>query len=230
MGWRTDRLLRAAKMRLEHVAYRAGLMSKKDVERLREYWHDPSDDANQPERYAEHPDRSKFLIERIDELATRPSSILEVGCNVGRNLHFLREAGFAPLTGVELSGKALETLRRVYPGLADAVTLLHAPAEEALRPLAADSFDLVFSMAVLVHIPPPGSDEVFTQMARVARRNIVTIEDETLHTERHFPRDYERIFSRLGLRQIAVFDGATMAKRDFTTDYVARVFEKPAAR
>ena len=226
MGWRTDRLLRAAKMQLEHVAYRAGLMSKKNVERLRDYGHDPSDDANQPERYAEHPDRSRFLIERIDALAPRPESILEVGCNVGRNLQFLREAGFSTITGIELSAKALDTLRRVYPGLADAVTLVNQPAEEALRPLASGSFDLVFSMAVLVHIPPPGADEVFEQMARVARRNIVTIEDEKLHTERHFPRDYERIFTRLGMRQLAVFDGSTMAKRDFTTDYVARVFEK----
>lgn len=226
MGWRTDRFLYRAKMRLYHLAYRAGLVPKKDVERLRRYWERPSDEANLPERYAEHPDRSRFLLERMAELAHKPASVLEVGCNVGRNLQFLREAGYRPLTGIELSALALETLKRHYPGLADAATLIHGPAEEALGKMDTGSIDLVFSMAVLVHIPPPGAEQVFADMARVARHNIITIEDERLHTERHFPRNYERIFSALGWRQIAVYDGKTMAKRDFSTDYIARVFDK----
>jgi len=41
--------------------------------------------------------------------------ILEIGCNVGRNLNHLYENGFKQLTGIEISENAINALKRMYP-------------------------------------------------------------------------------------------------------------------
>ena len=56
-------------------------------------------------------------------------------------------------------------------------------------------------MAVLQHIPPE-NDEVFAHIARLGKYNLLTIEDESYSSSRHFPRNYKVVFEKLGLRQI----------------------------
>jgi 2-polyprenyl-3-methyl-5-hydroxy-6-metoxy-1,4-benzoquinol methylase len=56
---------------------------------------------------------------------------------------------------------------------------------------ARDSHDIVFSMAVLEHIHEDSS-VVFEEMRRIARKLVVTIEDEHERGWRHFPRDYSK--------------------------------------
>ena len=218
-------LVSRAMMKLRHYGFRYGVLRKKGTEDLRRYWEDPLHAGNKPEKYAEHPERSRYLLELLGDLDPKPKGALEVGCNVGRNLHFLQQAGYET-TGIELSAKAVAALRETYPALAAGARIINAPAEEALRDLPAKGFDVVFTMAVLVHIPPPGCDGVFREMARVAKNHIITIEDEGLHTERHFPRDYEQIFAPLGFRQIKMHGGDVLDKRDFTPQYVTRIFER----
>jgi SAM-dependent methyltransferase len=189
---------------------------------LHEFWRDP-DATNRPERYIEHAGRSEFLLEFIGPYVTPQTSILEIGCNVGRNLARLHDAGYRRLTGIEISGDALAVLRQTYPDLAATAELINAPVEDAIRELADDSIDVIFTMAVLEHIHPD-SEWIFDHVARVARSTVVTIEDERHVSQRHVPRDYGQVFTSRGLDEVA--HQSLDKDMGFGGPYEARAFRK----
>lgn len=171
------------------------------VEHLRAYWCNPDDGQNSPLGYIADKNanlRSSALVSFVRHiLPDKNATILELGCGTGRNLHYLHAAGYHNLLGIELSPKYLEALREHFPHLSGLV--LQGPIEDIL-PQLPNIYDLVFSMAVLEHIPPE-SEAVFQQIARVAK-NLVTIEDEKTESWRHFPRNYREVFCSLGLQYL----------------------------
>jgi SAM-dependent methyltransferase len=196
---------------LKQLRRRLRPASKDEIHR---YWKAPDDGSNQPEDYLDPKGgkaRSEFLLSLID--LPRDASILEVGCNVGRNLNHLHEAGYRNLTGIELSEQAVEVLRREFPHLAD----IWVGAAEDILPTF-DRFDLVFTMAVLVHIHPASEQAVFGELARIAKKLIV-IEDERSETWRHFPRRYGPIFEDFGMKQVHEAEPVGLPG-----SYVARIF------
>ena len=197
------------------------LLPKND---LHGFWRDPNA-TNRPEQYIEHTDRSAFLLEFAGPYLAADSRILEIGCNVGRNLAHLYDAGYRRLAGIEINGDALDALRRTYPEMAASADLINAPVEDAIRTLGDGSFDVVFTMAVLEHIHPD-SEWIFGEIVRIAGSAVVTIEDEQHVSQRHVPRDYGAIFESLGLQQVA----HRSLDRDmgFGGPYEARAFRKPA--
>jgi SAM-dependent methyltransferase len=170
-------------------------------DRLHEYWRRPWDGDNLPDSYVEGDDRSAFLFELIARHSSPDARVLELGCNVGRNLRFLLDNGYERLEAIEISGPALERMKDVHPHVAAAATVHNAPLEDVLPTLPDGSFDVVFSLAVLEHIHPD-SESVFAEIARVAGGVLVTVEDEAVHSWRHFPRNYRKIFEPLGLEQV----------------------------
>jgi SAM-dependent methyltransferase len=189
---------------------------------LHEFWRDP-DQTNRPERYLEHSGRSAILAEFIRPYVTPDASILEIGCNVGRNLAWLHHEGYRRLTGIEINAEALAVLRETYPDLASTARLINAPVEDAITELADDSIDLVFTMAVLEHIHPD-SEWIFDHIVRVARSTVITIEDERHVSQRHVPRDYREVFTSRGMREVAHLGlGKEMG---FGGPYEARAFKK----
>jgi SAM-dependent methyltransferase len=170
-------------------------------ERIHQYWRKPWDGKNAPAGYVA-PDagtRSRFLVDLLSAHAPRDASVLEVGCNAGRNLAYLHAAGYTRLAGCDISGPAIALLRATYPELA-AVSVLEGPAEELLATLPSDAYDVIVTMAVLEHVHPD-SGSVFADMARVAR-TIITVEAEAARTWRIFPRNYRMVFERLGFAQV----------------------------
>lgn len=199
-------------------------MSQLPRERIHEYWRHPWDGVNKPQRYLQGKERSEFLVDLVREYATTSSKILEIGCNVGRNLHYLHEAGFRSLFGIEISEDAVKEMGVSFPELARDARIYVQPAEEALPSLEDRKFDLTFTMAVLEHIHYE-NDWLFAHIVRVTGRTFISIEDEKNVSERHFPRNYRRVFEALGMRQVERIGGrriAGLASRYF----VARVFER----
>src|SRR5262249_31933945 len=83
-------------------------------------------------------------------LATIPmhASFLEVGCNVGNQLLLLRETGYSNLSGVELQPAAAELAKVRVPEAS-----IQQGSAFAL-PFDDETFDIVFTSAVLIHISP----------------------------------------------------------------------------
>ena len=158
------------------------------------YWLNPTPE-NLPHKYLEHNGRSDMLVDIVkNKIALETDrTILEIGCNVGRNLSCLEIAGYTNLAGVDVNKKALD--------MVTATTCLMLGPIEKILPRILQPYGLVFTMAVLQHIPPE-NEAVFKDVARLGKYNLLTIEDEEYSSSRHFPRNYKAVFEKLGMTQI----------------------------
>lgn len=85
------------------------------------------------------------LVDAI--LETGPRRIVELGCNVGRNLRAIRDRDAnVELVGIDVNAQAVEWGRRKW-----GLDLRHGDASL----LEADAYDLAFTVSVLDHIPDP---------------------------------------------------------------------------
>jgi SAM-dependent methyltransferase len=110
---------------------------------------------------------SSFIAEQV--LRLKPRSVLEFGCNVGRNLSALRElAPDVVLKGIDINAEAV-AFGRQERGL----DLLHAD-ETFLGAQADNSLDVIFTVSVLDHLPNP--KPVLADMVRVARSGVLLLE------------------------------------------------------
>ncbi|EHK54145.1 class I SAM-dependent methyltransferase [Allomesorhizobium alhagi] len=163
------------------------------------YWQHP-DEINSPETYTKGAiGRSLFLIDCMKKHATQDSRILEIGCNAGRNMAFLHNAGFPRLAGIEINQAAVDHLRQTFPELKKA-RIIVSSIEEAIKQIPDNAFHVIYTMAVLEHIHWE-SDWIFGELARVSPK-IITIEDEVTESPRHFKRNYKAIFTDLGFKQV----------------------------
>jgi SAM-dependent methyltransferase len=182
------------------VTYRRVTIKQRKRNDLHAFWRNSSE-GNRPEDYANAlPERSEYLLSFVRRYVQPSEAILEVGCNAGRNLNHLFEGGYANLSGIEINPGAVELMREKYPLLAPAATIHNQPVEDAIRKLGDRQFGLTYTMAVLEHIHRD-SEWVFAEIARVSSKLII-IEDELDSSERHFPRNYRRIFEGLGMREL----------------------------
>jgi 2-polyprenyl-3-methyl-5-hydroxy-6-metoxy-1,4-benzoquinol methylase len=169
-------------------------------EKLYSYWKQPNDNWNSPELYLQGHERSRFLIEIVKRYLNAENSILELGCNVGRNMQYLFDAGFRNLSGVEISTNALEIMKLKFPILAESSRIYNSTIEEWVQSYSSLRFDLIFAMAVLEHIHWD-SEWIFSELSKMSKYLII-IEDEINVSSRHFPRKYRDIFERLGMIQL----------------------------
>jgi pseudaminic acid biosynthesis-associated methylase len=130
-----------------------------------------------------------------------PQSVLEVGCNVGRNLlalsHFVPE-----VHGIEPNPRTCE-FARSQPGLAQAKI---TEGDGFKLDYDDASIDLVFTSGVLIHIAPDDLGQVVDEIVRVSRHYVLCNE--------YFSNEPEEIPYR-GL------DGY-LFKRDFGRFYLDR--------
>lgn len=96
----------------------------------------------------------------------RDASILEVGCNIGMQLRHLQLMGFTNLHGIELQQYAID--HKIVDVPIDQGTAESLPYED-------NSFDLVYTSGVLIHLPaltlngkPLGG--AIMEIARVSRK------------------------------------------------------------
>lgn len=193
------------------------MIVKKTLKEIHDYWKSHSS----PDYYMDKIDRSEFLINYINKYIEQNGKILEIGCNVGRNLNYLYKNNFNNLTGIEISEEAIRSLK-TYPLLAKNTNIIHSPVEDIIKELPTKHFELVFTMAVLEHIHPE-SEWVFEDIARITGGYLITIEAEKAKNWRIFPREYKEIFERFGLKQLEETRCDSIAD---LRAYTLRVFKK----
>jgi pseudaminic acid biosynthesis-associated methylase len=137
----------------------------------------------------EYTDRNTFDIDALDSLymknygvtrtaineeflrkIPKTASILEVGCNAGNQLLLLQKMGFVNLSGIEIQEYALELTRARTKN----ICLRQASAHSI--PYSDDSFDLVFTSGILIHIAPEDLSAAMDEIHRCARRFIWGLE------------------------------------------------------
>ena len=177
------------------------LIRRKTHRETIDYWRSPQDTANAAKSYLAGTEKSQMLVNvfRADEIPVE-GSVLELGCNVGRNLNLLLSNGYRNLSGVEVSSEALGLMRIHYADLAGTVKVYDSTIEAQIKRFRDAEFDVVFTMAVLMHIHRD-SDFVFGEIARITKSTLIVIEDEEGLAVKNFTRNYKKIFERLGFTQ-----------------------------
>ncbi|HBE73717.1 MAG TPA: class I SAM-dependent methyltransferase [candidate division Zixibacteria bacterium] len=192
----------------------------KSQKEIHSYWKNPGDAGNKPECYLETPEtlaRSEYLVNLVKNTGGKNDSILEIGCNVGRNLNCLRKNGYVRLSGIEISENAVKYMKDHYPELYDSVTIHNVAIENVIKKFNDLEYDVVFTMAVLEHLHWD-SEWVMKEIARISKKAIITIEDEKTMGWKHFGRNYKNIFEEYGFKQvledtnIADLDDCTIAR------------------
>ena len=157
--------------------------------------------------------------------------VLEVGCNVGANLRHI--ASLAPpeqVWGVDVNQRSLEALRGTIP----TVNSGWAVAREL--PFRDGWFDLVLSVAVMIHQPEATLPLAISEMVRCSRRFVCCIEYVAAETtivnyrgqERaFFKRDYGQVVTEL-FPDLQVRHAGEVTKAEGFDDGLGYwVFEKP---
>lgn len=202
------------------------------ADEVREYWasRDTSADANNPLYFAHKDVRIvDFMAHFWSPEVGRGDRVFELGPNAGSNLNRLRELGYSRLYGADINPHALEELERSFPELAGSVTLWTGAFEDVLPTIEDDAFDVVFTTAVLMHVHP-SSHRIFREIVRIAGRHVCVIEPEETSNTYVFPRNYGRVFRRLGCRELRSVpigpETAPDVHRDYD-GYTARLFAAP---
>jgi SAM-dependent methyltransferase len=147
--------------------------------------------------------RSSTIVTALLGILEPDSSVLEVGCNVGRNLNHLYRMGYTDLAGVEINPHAVARLRTEYPHLAG-VPVSVGSAEDVLPSIPDNAYDIVFTMAVLEHIHPD-SAVVFREIVRIADRCVLAIEPRFANahdSRRQHPWDVTAEYVKYGVRPV----------------------------
>ena len=194
----------------------------KSRKELLNFWKNPSTD-NLPEQYLKGKERTLFLVKLVNKYCRKSFSVLEIGCNIGRNLYYLRKSGFNKLSGIEPNIKAIQLMRKKFEDTYKSIKLFKYPVESKIKKFNNSQLDLIFTMAVLEHIHPD-SEWIFREMARVAGKYLITIENEKHYHWRTFVRNYKKIFEKLGFVQIEEINCREIDGLGET--YFARVFKK----
>ncbi|MFC6976030.1 class I SAM-dependent methyltransferase [Halomicroarcula sp. GCM10025709] len=190
-----------------------------DSHEVRRQWADRSGEYS-PTYYAHYGSdaTSELVRSLLERHVERDASVLEVGCNAGRHLAELADAGFADLTGIDLNADALDLLAETYPDLAADGTFHAVSIEEFVTDIDDDAFDVVFSVETLQHLHPD-SAWVFDDLARITGDLLVTVENESgeagtvNYVDDDLPlyyRDWNEVFTDRGLTEIE----STAGKRD----------------
>ena len=101
-----------------------------------------------------------------------PSSILEVGSNIGNNLKILDQLLDVEIYALEPNAKARKTLKKNIEITEDKI--FNGSAKDL--PIDSSKIDLVFTSGVLIHIAPEDLQSSCAEIYRVSRRYILSIE------------------------------------------------------
>lgn len=137
---------------------------------------------------------SMVLMAEVMELATdKQSSILDMGCNVGRHLNYLYQQGYQNLRGVDFSGNAIKDMSRRYPEMHSASQLTVASFQEYLAN-SPEMVDIVYTRGATFELVHP-SFPLIKHVCSIARHYVVMVISETGHA---YPRFWEYEFARQG--------------------------------
>tara|TARA_B100000989_G_C19504362_1_gene455798 strand:+ start:720 stop:1403 length:684 start_codon:yes stop_codon:yes gene_type:complete len=197
-------------LRIRRAIYHDKNINHRNVQDTHAYWKQPDDGHNNPKWYTESPagkKRSEHLVQIINSLEIENPRILEIGTNAGRNLNALYANGYKDLSGIEISSDAVEQMQTTYPDLFNSAQIFNESVEDAVKKIPDDTYDIVFTMAVLQHIHSDSINGILDQIMLKSSKYILIHEVEDHVGWRHFPRNYKKEFKVRGANYHGRFKG-----------------------
>lgn len=158
------------------------------------------------------------------------TTVLEVGCNVGANLHWLSEL-LRPgdVFGVDVNEEALAGVRARYPF----VNVVAASARQL--PFRDRWFDMVFTAGVLIHLPPAVLSLAMGEIVRCAAKYVLCCEyfaDEPTEVPYRgqrgalFKRDFGALYQEL-FPELQLVERGFLGRDEGWDDVTWWLFERP---
>lgn len=101
-------------------------------------------------------DLNRMLLGHVN----RSVKILEVGCNIGLQMVLLQRIGFRKVWGIDVNKRAIQSAaipKQVRVGSGQNI------------PFKANTFDVVMTSGVLIHLPEPTLQKTISEMYRVSK-------------------------------------------------------------
>jgi pseudaminic acid biosynthesis-associated methylase len=200
--------------------------NESDVTRLESLWSGDFGNAYIERNRAVSDARGPFWTTLLNQFSI--DRVLEVGCNTGPNLRWLRER-VPEVYGVDVNSTALVEVRTTFPD----VNAVKSPGRDL--PFRDGWFDMVFTMGVLIHQSPEALPLMMAEIVRCSRRYVLCGEyfaEEPVEVpyrgqrgalfKRDFGALYLKLFPELELRARGF-----LSRDDGWDDVTWWVFEKP---
>ena len=151
-----------------------------------------------------------ILSKTIRELASSNESILDLGCNTGRQLRGLNEIGYKRLTGLDISPNAIKQAK-IKPD-SSGIEFIEGSFEKKLPEFVLKNrkFDLIYSAGAGICLVYPAFD-VVKYICKLSRKYAVLVNQHN----NGYPRIWEYEFERWGFKIIKFL--RTVDGKDFTT-------------
>lgn len=155
-----------------------------EAEKARNYWENHEMTAH----YFLEGKQSDVVVKTIQQLMSTAEikSVLEFGCNVGRNLHCIRNKIHSmDMLGIDINEAAINAGRLHFK------LPLRVGGEEALTEIPTNRYDIVFTVSVLDHIPEV--KPVLKELLRICNQYFICIEPwngKNMDAQRHAAREY----------------------------------------
>lgn len=144
-------------------------MSDTESARLERLWSGEFGDAYAARNADAWKRREPFWRELLGKVEV--ATVLEVGCNVGANLHWLSQhLEPSSVFGVDVNEEALARARAILPR----VNVVRASAREL--PFRDRWFDMVLTAGVLIHLPPSVLPLAMGEIVRCSARYVLCAE------------------------------------------------------
>jgi len=174
--------------------------------------------------YACLAERTRIILDEAKHLVVDKSeSVLDIGCNCGRDLEALRRIGCTSLYGIEPCEIAVQRLKECYPKLNEMAIILNESVGSAIKKFADNQFHLAYTFTTLQHIPLESS-AVFKDIAASTKYlMVVECEHHDAKPEYIWDRNYQLVFSQLGAKQL--YDKIVETHKLLPGTYTLRVFD-----
>jgi len=148
-----------------------------------------------PQDYEVIPAHSQLLVDELLAIASaKEVSFLDLGCNSGRFLNALFEAGFRNLHGMDISAAAMKHMKDHNPDLFESSDVKLQTMQEYLLNADTDSIDIIYTHGATVELIP-SSFPLVREICRVSRHYVVFYISESGH---FYPRFWTNEFHRHG--------------------------------
>ncbi|NQT33352.1 MAG: methyltransferase domain-containing protein [Candidatus Omnitrophica bacterium] len=139
--------------------------------------------------------RDVVLVEEVKSRISENESILDLGCNCGRDLYLHKGSGFSKLTGVDICQNAIEYGKKKFD-LAN-VEMVAGGYEEVLPKFVAHGrkFDLIYSGGASISLVHPSFD-IVKHMCALSNKYVLLLNED--NQDYAYSRFWECEFRRHG--------------------------------
>ena len=126
----------------------------------------------------------EMFLSRYFKAMQRPLRVLEFGCGYGRHLDYLRRNPRLELHGCDQSERMLKQARQVLGDGDPVASRLVLTDPHRPLPYPDHTFDLTYTVSVLIHVPPEVLPSTLAELIRVTRHSILHVETNVVSEER----------------------------------------------